>query len=163
MHNGRFFDSHLAFKLVQPQSTEYRCKFDYIISEVLLDQFKTITLQKELRRSSTGRYFQAQILSIVMYVSALVFFFLLQGRRTINSFISLYHAIPPHGIHVAIFVTIVPHTWQSFGSGFHSDKKKLHLSTLKKKVEGKKTNMRTLDTFRSNNTDLISISVLNKQ
>lgn len=75
MHNGRFFDSHLAFKLVQPQSTEYRCKFDYIISEVLLDQFKTITLQKELRRSSTGRYFQAQILSIVMYVSALGFFF----------------------------------------------------------------------------------------
>lgn len=55
MHNGHFFDSYLAFKLVQLRNAEYRCKFDYIISKVLLDQFKSITLQKELRESSMGR------------------------------------------------------------------------------------------------------------
>lgn len=55
MHNGHFFVPYFAFKLVQLRNTEYRCKFHYIISKVVLDQFKSITLQKELRSLSVGR------------------------------------------------------------------------------------------------------------
>lgn len=55
MHNGHFFDSYFAFKLVQLRNTEYRWKLDYIISKVVLDQFKSITLLKELRNVFVGR------------------------------------------------------------------------------------------------------------
>lgn len=54
VHNGHFFDSYFAFRLVQLRNTEHGCKFDYIISKVVLDQFKSITLQKELRKISVG-------------------------------------------------------------------------------------------------------------
>lgn len=54
MDDGHFFVFYFAFKLVQLRNTEYRCKFDYIISEVVLDQFKSIILQKELREVSIG-------------------------------------------------------------------------------------------------------------
>lgn len=54
MHNGHFFDSYFAFKLVQLRNTEYGYKFGYTTSKVVLDQFKSITLQKELREISVG-------------------------------------------------------------------------------------------------------------
>lgn len=54
MHNGHFFDSYFAFKLVQLRNTEYGHKFGDIISKVVLDQFKSITLQKELREIPVG-------------------------------------------------------------------------------------------------------------
>lgn len=99
-HNGHFFDSCCAFNLVQLRNPEYGCKLDFIISKVLLDSFKSLILQKELREISVGGYFQAETSPIVRCVCVLgLVFFIFPCKEDALLFLLKFYVLLPMLLH----------------------------------------------------------------